>query len=177
MIKSKRCLPQICLNCEFLLVCISSTTAFGPVTEERHLSVTEVSRLRQGDGRKAVLGNGRLMCARHVWAVTPVDSQTDDTMQLILEQPRDDSCFFYPRSRGIQRAAAEELERRAADRREAEKDRQLTRWAFYVALGALIVSILTNLGSCAWSRSQQKGRANTKMPASSAPPPSLGSRQ
>ncbi|MCD6406171.1 MAG: hypothetical protein J7M19_10125 [Planctomycetes bacterium] len=47
--------------------------------------------------------------------------------------------------------AAVELERRAADRREAERDRALTRGAFWVAFAALVVSILATVATLAWN--------------------------
>ena len=44
-----------------------------------------------------------------------------------LAWDREDGCFFYPYTPLMKYPAAEELERREADRREAEKDRETNR--------------------------------------------------
>ncbi len=72
---------------------------------------------------------------------------TDD----FLLTDRTDKCFFYPYTESMTVDAATEIERRAADRGEAEKDRRHTRNAFWVAIGALVVSILATIANLVWN--------------------------
>ena len=78
----------------------------------------------------------------------------NETVQRELERDRDEDCYFYPIRQSMSLDAAEELEKRAADRREAERDRELTRKEgrenrhrtdcfIVVTIIALVVSTLT----------------------------------
>ena len=79
------------------------------------------------------------------WTTHDLCVETNDyILESIARHPRRliGFCSVQPNS---YEAAAAELERRMADRRQAEKDRALTRRAFYIALCALIVSILATI--------------------------------
>ena len=68
-----------------------------------------------------------------------------------LTKNRGESCFFYLHIHKMILEAAETLEHREADRREARRDRKLTTMALCVAVLALIVSILTAAAKLVWN--------------------------
>jgi hypothetical protein len=98
-------------------------------------------------------------CFRHVYEGTWIRSSDDDC----LVRNREEECFFYDYAPGMPIDVAAELERRAADRREAERDRELTRQALQktdtalshsgrkngIALAALVITTLAVLGNIA----------------------------
>ncbi len=91
-----------------------------------------------------------LYCACDVWSIATGPEGAEKAKKHVL-QPWDDSCFYFPYSPKMSCPTAKELERRAANRREAEKDRKLTRRAFWVAFTALVVSILATLANLLWN--------------------------
>ena len=110
-----------------------------------------------------VVGKGfKLACYHGVW---DLDYVTEDAAQELtakfaetLTRERGYSCFFYSHTPGMSFPAAEELEGRQADRREAEADRRLTRKslrqsrkAFLVAVVALAVSIVATVANLLWN--------------------------
>lgn len=84
-----------------------------------------------------------------------------------LERPREEgSCFFYPYS-GVSIETAIELEKRAVNRREAEKDRELTKTAFehskkasristYVAIGAILIALASIIAPIVYDNSKSE---------------------
>jgi len=81
------------------------------------------------------MANGKLrnisaqpQCRRNIWR-SGEHWDPDDVFREITSV-RGEECFFYPFTEGMTWDAAEELERRTASSREAEKDRKLTRRAF-----------------------------------------------
>jgi hypothetical protein len=105
-------------------------------------------RLVAGESpENVILPEHHLLCAKDAWDAANFrpDSITDISQVLTLD--RSDTCFFFPHSPGMFLSAATEVERRLSGRREAEKDRALTRRAFWVALAALVVSILANVAN------------------------------
>ena len=139
---------KCCLSCHFLL----KRSYVGP--EDHAFSVTcgERRKLAEGTDPGEVFGNERNMeCSKHVWDYANLHIDLRRHIRELLQQDRGESCFFYPFAEGMFLPAAVELERRAADRREAERDRALTRGAFWVAFAALVVSILATVATLAWN--------------------------
>ncbi len=69
-------------------------------------------------------------------------------LQEKLNKARGEDCFFYPIDAGMSLEAASELERRAVDRREANRDRRhmiKVAWISFggAVLAAIIVAVLT----------------------------------
>ncbi len=109
------------------------------------------SNLEENRGMQATL---KAYCHHEVWDTPDIESakadpEVLDTFQEFdqLTRDRGESCFFYPHSPWMSLPAGTEVERRADDRREAEKDRALTRKAFLVAAIALVVSIVATVAS------------------------------
>ena len=72
---------------------------------------------------------GDVCCAKAVWqpgrvTADPYEKEYEEWAKELVTKLRGDSCFFYPLTDGLSLMAAEELEKRRADRREAERDRQ-----------------------------------------------------
>lgn len=78
---------------------------------------------------------GYFGCMRNVWNADEFRPSPSSgagrpdlaRLQEAFRRDRGDSCFFFPYAAGMPIPVAEELERREADRREAEGDRELTR--------------------------------------------------
>mgnify|MGYP006304227953 CR=1 len=89
-----------------------------------------------------------ICCAQGVWRYHRAgDLVGTDT---ILTVDRGQKCFYYPyEETGLKLDAAKELERRRKDRREAEKDRRLTRHMVFLTLILAACSIgALALNSC-----------------------------
>ena len=139
--KAKRTPKHCCLNCHFLVHPDFDDTAritAHEVKEPERKNIFE----NCFDGN---IGEVRWACMKGVWHEDEYGPTEDEEAIKFIKQKffldRQDSCFFYKYCTGMPQGVAEELERRAADRREAEKDRALTRKAFWVAVIALGVSI------------------------------------
>ena len=99
----------------------------------------------------------QLQCYQGVWGPKTLgnpqnqgNSQYEDFYRLLTED-RGELCLFYLYTENQSPAAAKVLEIRAADRREATKDRHLTRRAFWIASLALVVSIYAIVGNMIWN--------------------------
>ena len=133
-------IPDKCCNrCHFLEKwerSSGSKTCFAVSTEERQ-------RLLAGNEWNT---NSHvpwsLACNKGVWDSANFRKDSNCDLHTITTEDRGESCFFYPRTPGMFFPAADELEERVANRREAERDRALTRHTLWVAIAALIVSIL-----------------------------------
>ena len=141
---------KCCLKCHFMERHFPQQSA-GWLT----LSVTEEERaqLQAGSLPPQVFSSVEcaLACYRGVWDHANLGKDVPSGLRSLLAQERGETCFFYPYTPGMFFPAARVLERRNADRREAEKDRKLTRNAFRVALIALIASILTTILTFIWN--------------------------
>ena len=107
---------------------------------DRTLNVQERERLRKRDldwlGRLETLG-----CHFGVWGEGPV------TLEELAETDRTDFCFFWKHRPGMLFPAAEILQKREADNREAARDRRLTIIGLWVAVFALLAQIVLTLAS------------------------------
>lgn len=89
-----------------------------------------------------------LECAQGVWG-----RHTDkDTVELV-DEPRGDSCFFWPIQDGMSIEAAKVLQERAAETRALKKSQLLTQIGLFIAAAALVASVLQNC-SGSWTSSR-----------------------
>jgi len=89
-----------------------------------------------------LMGKSHFSCIKGVWDAELVNPPIAANVRQVIRADRGDLCFFLqqqPEPMALE--AAEELERRSADRREAENDRKLTRRALKYMFGALLVSV------------------------------------
>jgi len=145
----KQKIPNIpdkcCLNCHFLKRWMRERDG-----REINMEVSFQERQLLAEGKEWNTHPNvpwSLACHQNVWDAANFREDSCKDIKVITTKDRGESCFFYPYIPGLFFPAARELERRVADRREAEKDRALTRRAFYVALCALIVSILATIAN------------------------------
>ena len=152
----KRNIPdKCCANCEFLIRV--QTIEAEPESQERLVPLSDGERIgfHQGHLPEQLFCGTRdtysaFRCARNVWN----EHRIMMDVRQVLTKDRSESCFFYPCSDGISLDAATELERRAVDRREAERDRALTRdtakSARRASWAAITVAVLSGVFNVAW---------------------------
>ncbi len=148
-----------CVNCHFLMKWdrdLSSLQGNPSAPQELKDFVTAQERgaLRKDGGLEAFgnedgrIGSYNLACYQNVWDSANFRKDSPRDIRIIVTRNRGESCFFYPYTPGMFFPAAAELERREADRREAKRDRGLTKWSIILGIiaalvGAAIGSILT----------------------------------
>jgi hypothetical protein len=105
-----------CYNCHFL--CSGekdSSTTPGEVKEEKR------EKLINGKCENT------FSCYHRIWSINLNNTERQKDVHDLIKEDRKDDCFFYPYIPRISFSAAETLERREANRREAEKDREVNR--------------------------------------------------
>jgi len=153
-------LPEkCCLNCNFLANTI----------ENRPNWISREDRERLRGGEDLLIKAQRFLgCYHNIWDEANPLRLDFEELRRVLVKDRGYSCFFYQFTHGLFFQAAETLERRAADRREAEADRDLsrealeltqkglryTRRALWVAVIALIVSAIMSIVSLCFTAGQ-----------------------
>ena len=143
---------KCCLSCHFLS---QWDRAPRSNTQERRdpLTFDQRKRLARGDEPQKVASRADcvLGCAHNVWDANNWRQDVYESITDIVPRTVNEDCFFLPYRPGMPWPTAKELERREANRREAGKDRQLTRRAFQVAFGALLVSITAFVANLIWN--------------------------
>jgi hypothetical protein len=172
---SDEALARCCKGCHFLAKLTppnmhTSRSDSSPSSSE--LSDFDRECLAGGPPASSVVGeSSSIACYLHVWdqGYLTTDGQKK-TQTEIISGERGESCFFYPYTPGMLFPAAVELERRQSNRREAErdreltrqegnvnrtqtaretgKDRRLTRRLVWITAGALLLSFVTTGVSC-----------------------------
>ena len=104
-------------------------------------------KIRPGEDMPAFLPE-HFQCHHLVWDGQALKDR--EAFLKVVGLERNDSCFFFPRDRRMAMEAAEILERREANRREAKKDRHLVKWSIIAGVvgavgGAIISAIVTYL--------------------------------
>lgn len=159
----------------------------APLTAEQHAA------LHRGERPKV----DRYVCAHRVWGPWEGSKEPDEKQWQELTLPRGEKCFFYLWKEGMGIVAAIGLERRQADRCEAdrdrevtrqegksgreftrqegEKDRKLTRRALVVTMVIAVATILTAVASLVQScriqeREKPSASGTSASPASSSRP-------
>ncbi len=122
MSETKKSMPErCCRKCHFLVAVIE-----GKMNENRSLSAEDREKLLAGEAVGAIVGSQHgLGCHLGCWIRHRSD--TPDMIKDIITKPRRDTCFYHAHAPGIAMGAAEVLEKREADLREAERDRLFTR--------------------------------------------------
>ena len=149
---------RCCYNCHFLMAYQHRADGDHAIFEisldkrTKLLDATEKQHIHNIIGPANFLG-----CKKWIWKH---NRRTKSPIPLASDLTRDhgDSCFFHRYTEGMSFGATEVLEARAADRREAERDRDLTRHAlnlsrraFWISFAALIVSIAATIGTLLWN--------------------------
>jgi len=137
---------KCCANCHFMA---KMATLDGNSRSPYELSRKDRVQLAGGEAWSTVAGKGRtIVCYLGVWdqGYMTVDG-LDKSRAEVITGERGESCFFYTCTPGMFFPAAAELEKRASDRREAERDRHVVKWGIIigiagVVLGALLASLL-----------------------------------
>lgn len=129
-----------CRDCHFLMKWDRSADG-GEI--KMPISVNERARLARGEPAETVVGtNYSLACFHDVWDWANRRSDSENDLVRVITLERGESCFAYPHTPGMFFPAAAELERRQADRREAQRDRRLTKTQIVVGI---VVAVL-----CVW---------------------------
>lgn len=126
---------QACVDCHFLI------RHCGP--EGPRIVLEERRAIRKHD--YSWLGSDFLLgCHFSVWD-EPSRSDQETRDQIILETDRRASCFFWKYRPGMLVKAAEVLQNREAERREASRDRRLTCIGLWIAAIALLVGAIPEI--------------------------------
>lgn len=177
--RSERC----CLNCHFLVDKRFSGYEL-PVVEWMRKKLWD--KLTRSDPRRMtedILGDYK--CHKGFWEMGSKENRIEnrtrpgsglseqaaivwDSSEVIIERGED--CFFYSHMEGRHLSVVEELERRAADRREGKRDRRLVKIGVWIAAIALIL----NLGWSIWEHFNppKTGPQRAAMSATQPDPPS-----
>jgi len=181
---SRQIPDRCCINCHFCMKYVSGFIRGEPNSPLRgELECHERDTLRKRfatDGSDWIMGDG-FACHHGVYDIH--DPMAAAAWHEILPLDRGDTCFFYLFVEGMSQEATVVLEKRTVDRREAEKDRHLTREtanaARRTAKAAIIVACISaaiSLGVFLWSRlSPQPVQVHVKslpaVPPSTQPSP------
>ena len=156
-----------CLNCDFLVTKENPDHPFSINEQERKCLLSELTKDKRDPRRMTNDVLSKYKCYKSIWeqggieqevknqpaeangTTTKGQSKIWDCSQVI--QDRGDSCFFFLYELRRRLVATAELEGRVSTRREAEKDRKLTRRAFLVAFFALIISFLAFVANLIWN--------------------------
>lgn len=141
-----------CYNCHFL----TTLTQDHPYSPLDHKKRAELLKATDATMLGKIIGpNTKWGCLKDVWTHKP---SGPFPIAPILTQERKDRCLFYPHTHKMTFDIAEVLEARDANRREAERDRDLTRHslklsyrAFKISIVALAVSIIATCATLAWN--------------------------
>lgn len=149
---------RCCYNCHFLMSYqyradgdhAIFAKSFGDRT--KLLAATEKQHIHE------IIGNANFLgCQKWVWHHHQ-ETKHLEPLAPFLTQNRADCCFFHDYTEGMSFEAGTMLEAREADRREAERDRDLTRHslklsrrAFWISFVALIVSIAATCATLIWN--------------------------
>ncbi len=159
-----------CLNCAFLM---GSVKVKGGYLDECPLSQSRRDEFREhglpSSSHRHVMKNGtelNFQCHKGV----PGVKWQPSTEWL---RPRTDECFFFPYLEGRGLVATKELERREADRRQAKRDRKWAKIGVWVAIFALVVTLMWGMWSIWQHFNPPKATPqNAAMPATQPVPPS-----
>jgi len=145
-----------CLACHFLRRYIVTkgdksfvTESWIPLDERKRLrdNVPKTTREPRADG-----GHVSYWCEKSVWEAPRSGDDAPPGTELTID--REGSCFFFPYHDGMAREMARILEPQFATRREAEKDRELTRdtarFAVRASWAAVAIAIIVGGGNIGW---------------------------
>jgi hypothetical protein len=149
-----------CATCQFLVKCGRVTWLKLARAKELLQEVTEEERQKllhclpagfaSSDLNGAIDKQWRLTCAYGVWDSAITGAPHKMVEQELVKPRTEASCFFLPYKPGMGREAAFELERKQSGQRDARRAMTLSKWAIWVAVAALIVSIIMPLVNLCW---------------------------
>jgi hypothetical protein len=133
---------ESCVTCQFF----SKKTLFPQNDLEYSVSEDERGQLKANDFALVADNNVLPGCQMKVWtSVHPVDKAK--LVEEVFTTDRKNFCFYWPYRRGMAFPAAQTLQKRAAENREAAYDRKLTIYGLGLAAFALFVqAILAVIG-------------------------------
>ena len=126
---------QACIGCHFLI------KQSNPYKFE--VTLLERKAIRKRD--YSAFEHYSLGCHFGVWDEGH-NFDKDRKHEVIVETDRKDYCFFWKHRLGMLLPAAEILQKREADNREATRDRRLTVYGLIIAAAALGVNAIIELG-------------------------------
>jgi hypothetical protein len=88
------------------------------------------------------IGIYNVACYEDVWDSANPRADTSKDIRAIMKKDRREDCFFYTYTPGIYFPAARELEQRNADRREAKRDRFWVKCGVWVAVAAVLLTLV-----------------------------------
>lgn len=129
-------LEACCLNCVFLYEELRDHKGSQP-------SLTQDVRdaLREGYLPRPI----ELQCYQGIWGPEAAAEQLNESLAQWLRKDRDELCLFYPYIHNLFPAAGKHLEKRAANQREADKDRRWVKWGVWVAAAGLFLNLAWNV--------------------------------
>jgi hypothetical protein len=161
------------VNCHFFKI----RRGAGQSSGENAVGEEERGRARSGDFGWAPEGTqgsyNILGCHMGVWMGTDNPNQGKaDRYEVIVETDRRGSCFFWPYHPHMRFEAAETLQKREYEAREAARDRRHTIWGLWIAGTGLVANAVVGIGQIiAASRTAPAGAINEKPPGSSLKAP------
>jgi hypothetical protein len=124
---------ESCVNCHFFSGRYAVAT--GPYPFEVEADKRALSRENDISWINHIMS---LECSRLVWS-EGFDAKPQDRFRTIVETERKGYCFFFPYHPGMLQPAAELLEKRSAEAKDAHHDRRLTIGGLLLAATALVV--------------------------------------
>jgi hypothetical protein len=131
----KKSARKACINCHFL-VKIYEGHSFEIRPQEREA-------VRRQD--YSAFEHYALACHFGVWD-EGFNFDKEYRQKIIVETDRRDYCFFWKHRPGMLLPAAEALQKREADNREASRDRRLTLFGLWIAAIALVLDFIADMG-------------------------------
>jgi len=133
---------KCCFNCHFMVDTRVAGYWFSVEERTRRDLWNTLTKSDPQNMTENILADYR--CDKGIW----VQIKTSDFSELIKD--RGESCFFYPHRNGLRLTEATELEHREVDQRAANRNRGWIKYAVWIALATLIVSVLMLLRNRAW---------------------------
>ena len=127
---------EACVNCHFFMELHAFPTGPSPLEVK-----AEKRALSRGNDFSWINHIMSLECSHLVWS-EGFNAKPQDRFRTIVETERKGYCFFFPYHPGMLQPAAELLEKRSAEAKDAHHDRRLTIGGLLLAATALVVQAL-----------------------------------
>jgi hypothetical protein len=135
---------EVCVNCHFF----SKKTPDPANDLER--SISEEDRGRLMTNVLSLTDNVLLGCQMKVWSAVHPPDKTKLTEEIFTTR-RKDVCFYWPYRRGMAFPAAQILQKREAENRDAAHDRKLVIYGLWIAAIATAVQALPIVVQAFWA--------------------------
>lgn len=131
----------LCINCHFFCRGGESIRDDNFLIEEKGRRALKEKNY-EDDIREV---HRHLACYFKVWDERVDNKLKNERITIVSEIDRKDRCFYKEYTPGMAFDAAEILQRREADYKEAERDRKITRRALWTAIIALIINTIISI--------------------------------